>query len=323
MSKTPLVSVVIIDFNSEQYIWRCLDALKKQTYQNIEIFVVDNNSDDGSSEKLKKIQDDNFHYKRFDENVGSSAANNYGIRSSKGELVLILNADVFLNEDYIEKSVLAFEKDKSIGTVTGKLLSAHDHNIIDSTGIILYKEGVGDERGIGEIDVGQYEEEEYIVGACCASAMYKREMLERIRYEDEYYDESFFAFVEDLDLSVIATLQGWKTLYFPKAIGYHIRGGSTSSMSDFVKFLNLRNSELFYRKVLSRFAMIRFFHTLLNLIRIITISKDMKNKIRQDLEQYEETIELRKNHLTDLDYKNLKPFVNKSYIWNRLNPFAK
>lgn len=324
MSINPLVSVVIINFNSDKYIWRCLEALENQVYKNIEIFVVDNNSNDGSSEKLLEIsRNNNIHYYKFESNVGSSAANNYGIRASSGEFVLILNADVFLEKEYIKNSVEAFKRDTTIGTVTGKLLSDSDHTIIDTTGVILYKEGVGDERGMGEIDRGQYDTDDYVVGACCAAAMYKREMLEDIKYENEYYDEDYFAFVEDLDLSVLSTLLGWKTLYTYRAVGFHVRGGSTSSMSDFVQYLNIRNSELLYRKLLSDSPLIVFYHTLLNMIRIFTISSEMKKKIKEDLSKKRKKFELKKEYYSRIDYNNLKPFLKQSYIFKRLNPLQK
>jgi GT2 family glycosyltransferase len=323
VSINPLVSVVIINFNSDKYIWRCLEALENQDYKNIEIFVIDNNSNDGSSEKLLELSQKNIHYYKFESNVGSSAANNYGIRASVGEFVLILNADVFLEKEYIQNSVEAFKRDATIGTVTGKLLSDSDHTIIDTTGVILYKEGVGDERGMGEMDQGQYDTDDYVVGACCAAAMYKREMLEDIKYENEYYDEDYFAFVEDLDISVLSTLLGWKTLYAYRAVGYHVRGGSTSSMSDFVQYLNIRNSELLYRKLLSGSPLIVFYHTLLKMIRLVTISSEMQKKIKEDLSKKREKFELKKRYYSRIDYDNLKPYLKKSYIFKRLNPLQK
>lgn len=314
----PLVSVVIINFNSGKYIHRCLEALQAQTHPRIEIFVIDNCSTDGSSQMLQELPKETFRYYRFDTNVGSSAANNYGIRHAKGDYVLILNADVFLDPNYIRLCVEAFDRDPSIGTVTGKLLSDSDHTIIDTTGIILYKEGVGDERGMGERDDGQYDRDDYVVGACCAAAMYKKTMLEDIRYKDEYYDEDYFAFVEDLDLSVLSTLIGWKTLYIHQAVGYHVRGGSTSSMSDFVKFLNLRNSELLYRKLLSRSLSIRFYHSLLSLIRLKTTPLPLQDKINESLSALSLTQTAKQKFFEGrLDYRRLWHYVSKSYIAQR------
>jgi GT2 family glycosyltransferase len=319
MMDQPLVSVVIINFNSNDFIWRCLEALKNQTYKNIEIFVIDNASDDGSSEKLQNINDKRFNYHRFEKNVGSSVANNYGIKHSIGEYILILNADVFLTESYIEKTMNAFKKNELIGTVTGKLLSEANKKIIDTTGIILFKEGVGHERGMGEEDTGQYDFEDYVVGACCAAAMYKRKMLEDIRYKDEYYDEDYFAFVEDLDLSVCSILMGWKTLYTYEAVGYHVRGGSTSSMSDFVKFLNLRNSEMLYYKYFQRVYSIRILHFFLSVMRIIKLSSHLRKEIIKDI--LEKKSDLKEKQLyfkNKINKQFILPYLQKSYILHRL-----
>lgn len=319
MINNPLVSVVIINFNSDKFIWRCLEALEKQTYKNLEIFVVDNASTDGSSERLQSIDNDNFNYYKFETNVGSSVANNYGIKSSSGEFVLILNADVFLSEDYIEKSLIAFNKDNKIGTVTGKLLSESNHKIIDTTGIILFKEGVGHERGMGEEDNGKYDIEDYVVGACCAAAMYKREMLEDIRYEDEYYDEDYFAFVEDLDLSVCATLLGWKTLYTYKALAYHVRGGSTSSMSDFVKYLNIRNSEIFFNKFFKNNKKVFIYHFILKVLRYFTINKKIKKDVAISLKELKsKQLDKRLYFSKKISYIYLEPFLKNSYVLKRL-----
>lgn len=314
-----LVSVVIINFNSGDFIWRCLECLNKQTYKNLEILIIDNNSDDGSSEALKNLCRKNYYYHKFDSNVGSSVANNYGIKNSSGNYILILNADVFLKENYIEESILAFRKDHSIGTVTGKLLSDSEHDIIDTTGIILYKEGVAHERGMGEVDVGQYDTEGYVIGACCAAAIYKREMLDDIRYGNEYYDEDYFAFVEDLDLSVCATLLGWKTFYTHKACGYHVRGGSTSAVSEFVQYLNLRNSKLFFNKYLTGDKVIYTYHFILTLLRYFTVKKDIRKKIRRELSILKKSQDEKRNfYKGKMNKRNIKPFIKRSYILDKV-----
>jgi GT2 family glycosyltransferase len=78
--------------------------------------------------------------------------------------------------------------------------------------------------------------------------MYRRAMLEDIRIGDEYYDEDFFAFNEDVEISFHAALRGWTTLYLPPAVARHVRGGSTSKMTEFTYYLNERNTRLFLRK---------------------------------------------------------------------------
>lgn len=314
-----LISVVIINFNSDKYIWNCLECIRAQTYNKLEVFVIDNCSSDGSSEKLQKIQGDDFYYHRFDTNVGSSVANNYGIKNSHGEFVLVLNADVFLNKDYVEQSIKEFGRDEKIGTVTGKLLSESNNQVIDTTGIIVFKEGVGAERGMGEVDNGQYDFVDYVVGACCASALYKREMLEDIEYEGEFFDEDMFAFVEDFDLAIMSTLLGWKTLYVYRAVGFHVRGGSTKNVSEFVRYLNIRNSKLCYIKLLSGCRRINLYNQVFRLFRYFTVDNRTRLKVDRDIQKLAKKYASKQNfYRNKIVYSNLIPYLNKSYLTERI-----
>jgi GT2 family glycosyltransferase len=255
MSITPgLVSVVIINFNSAQYISRCIATLEQQTYRPIEIIIVDNGSTDSSVLAVKQMRDDGRVLLFTGNNVGSSKANNRGIRESHGEYILILNADAFPAGEYIEKCVAAFKCNNEIGTVVGKLVSDSNTSIIDSAGIYFFREGLPVDRGFGEADRGQYDTQEYIDGACCAAALYSRKMLEDICLDGEYYDEDFFAFAEDPELSLHSGIRGWRTLYVPTAVVRHVRGGSTATMSEFAYHLNERNMRLMLRKGFSLVA---------------------------------------------------------------------
>jgi len=267
-----LVSVVIISFNSAAYLERCVKSLEDQSYRQIEILVIDNGSKDGSLAIVQQMADRGRVRLFAGDNIGSSKANNLGIRESNGEFVLVLNADAFPLSDYIEKCVQGFGGEGPIGTVIGKLVSDADPSIIDSAGIYVYREGVGIDRGLGERDLCQYDDVEFIDGACCAAAIYLREMLEDIRMGDEYYDEDFFAFMEDAELSLHAALRGWKTLYLPGAVVRHVRGGSSGKMTPFTYYLCERNTRLLMRK---HFALVartsdRLLQTLLLLGRRVT-----------------------------------------------------
>ncbi len=243
-----LVSVVIINFNSAECIERCIKTIEAQDYPQTEILVIDNGSTDGSLSVVQSMENEGRLRLIAGTNIGSSRANNLGIRESIGEFVLVLNADAFPLPDYIRKCVQAFRKNELTGTVIGKLVSDSDPSIIDSTGIYLYREGFARDRGLGEKDNGQYDREEVVDGACCAAAMYKRAMLEDVRIGEEFYDEDFFAFVEDVELSFHAAMRGWTTLYLPSAVARHVRGGSSKRVSEFACYLNERNTRLFLRK---------------------------------------------------------------------------
>jgi len=100
-----LVSVVIISFNSAAYLERCVKSLEDQSYRQIEILVIDNGSKDGSLAIVQQMADRGRVRLFAGDNIGSSKANNLGIRESNGEFVLVLNADAFPLSDYIEKCV--------------------------------------------------------------------------------------------------------------------------------------------------------------------------------------------------------------------------
>jgi len=246
--RSGLVSVLIINFNSAEYIERCIKTIKAQDYPQTEILVIDNGSTDGSLPIVEKMENEGQLRLIAGTNVGFSRANNLGIRESAGEFVLVLNADAFPMPGYIQKCVSAFRKNEQIGTVIGKLVSDSDTSIIDSAGIYIYREGFARDRGIGEKDNGQYDREELVDGACGAAAMYKRTMLDDIRIGEEFYDEDFFAFMEDLELSFHAAMRGWTTLYLPSAVVRHVRGGSSKNVTEFACYLNERNTRLFFRK---------------------------------------------------------------------------
>lgn len=317
--KNSLVSVVIINFNSGKYIKRCIEAVKRQTHDNLEVIVVDNASSDGSGEFLKSLHDKSeIKYIFSEKNLGASGANNLGILKANGEFVLILNADVFLTEDYIEKCLVKFAIDSSIGTVVGKLLSEADHSIVDSAGVEFFKEGVSDEIGIGHPDGEKYSFDRYVAGACCAAALYKREMLESIRFEDEFFDDDFFAFVEDIDLSIIGLLFGWQTYYCSNAIGYHVRGGATSTMSDFVKYLNYRNTNYFWYKTFES-GQSSFLYSTLKALRKYTVSKELQKKYQEEFELIRPKLEKKREFIRQrADYSRLKPYMKRSYLVKNL-----
>jgi GT2 family glycosyltransferase len=302
------VSVVVINFNSLKYILKCINHLLFQKGVKLEIIIVDNNSSDNSLVCINKKAALNNQIKivALDKNVGSSVANNVGIKLCKYDSILILNADVFLEQNFIFKSCEQLYSNPRIGTVIGKLLSSKNNNVIDSVGIKLFREGIGDDIGMGEIDNLNFSKPCTVYGACCAAALYKIDMLRNIAYKSEYYDESFFAYNEDLDLSIRSHRFGWYTLYVPDAVGYHVRGGSTAKYNSFINFLTFRNLFLFQIKhfhpsdpvsfilnityMLLRFMLLKneyklkFLNCLLNLKDILNKRNDINNRSHHDID---------------------------------------
>lgn len=219
------VSAAVINYNGEADLPRCLDSVLAQTHP-VELWVYDNASTDGSAE-LVATRYPAVSLVRSPRNDGYAGAGNRAIRESKGEYVLLLNPDVVLTPAFVERLVAVAEADPGIGSLTGKLLrfpEGPDDRRIDSTGHVLYRNRWVTNRGTGEPDMGQYEAPGEVFGVSGAAALYRRAMLEDIRVGDEYLAESFFVYLEDVDLDWRARLRGWKAWYVPAAVAYHARG---------------------------------------------------------------------------------------------------
>lgn len=226
-----LVSVTIVNWNSKDYIMDCLKSISFQKYPHIELIVVDNNSSDGSLEQLKKYIEKNKIATKIIENnknFGFSKAHNQAIKIAKGEYILTLNFDVYLSEHFIANMVRELELENKIGISSGKIFNktqTADGAILDTTGVELINLFCSD-RGQGDIDRGQYNSQEYVFGASGCASFYRREMLEDIKFNGEYFDETFNTYVEDVDLSWRAQAKGWKCLYNPNAVAFHDRGAT-------------------------------------------------------------------------------------------------
>jgi GT2 family glycosyltransferase len=228
--QTGKVSVIFVLYNSKKYIKPVFDAVFAQTYKDLEVIAVINANEDGSKELL---QQNYQQVKILDSgaNLGFAKGNNWAIQESSGEFLQLVNPDLILEPDYIEKILLAFT-DKRVAAATGKLLrydfeNGIKTNIIDSTGIIMSKSGRARDRGQLQIDRGQFDGDRNVFGVSGAGPMYRRSALEEIRfcehYQCEYFDEDFGSYWEDVDLSWRLNHCGYKSVFVPQAVAYHGR----------------------------------------------------------------------------------------------------
>lgn len=220
-----IISVIIVTWNSRDTIGRCISSIVETKYRPLEIILVDNNSSDGTVEYVEKDFPEIIIIKNS-ENTGFSFANNQGIRNSRGEFILFLNPDACITPDFLDILVKEMDREPVIGICGGKIYKDGQEKILDSTGIFFpfFKMGPYD-RGEDEKDRGQYDRREFVSGITGACALYRRECLEDIKIGEEYFDENYFAYYEDVDLSWRARLKGWRCLYVPEAIAYHRRKG--------------------------------------------------------------------------------------------------
>jgi len=236
MERSILISIVIVGYNAGKYLSLCLDSIYNQTYRNFEVIFVNNGSTDYTASILKSYPD--VRIVKNKDNKGFCFANNQGIKIARGMYILSLNSDIVLDNNFLLEMKKAAEANY-VALFGAKMLNS-DGKTIDSTGLVLSRYYRFFDRGSGEIERGQYDERLDIFGPCAAAALYKKEMLEDIKHNGEYFDEDFFFLAEDFDLSWRARKKGWKARFVPTAICYHYRD-STNFNSKFRQYLSFRN----------------------------------------------------------------------------------
>lgn len=192
-----------------------------------ETLVVDNASADGTIDIVRRGFPD-VGLIACQSNLGFCRANNIGIARTTSPFVLVLNPDTRLSEDFLEALLPVFD-DPRAGMAAGKLLR-FDGRTIDSAGQDLARSRQPNDRGYGCRDRGQFDRDQEVFSVCAAAALYRRAMLTDLADQDgAIFDETFFAFNEDLDLAWRARRRGWKAVYRHRAIGFHARGATARS----------------------------------------------------------------------------------------------
>jgi len=232
---TVSVSVIVANWNGRHHLARCLPSLRTQTYRDFEVVVVDNGSTDGSVGWLTQEYPD-VRVLCNPRNLGFAVANDQAIRATESPYLVTLNNDTEATSIWLAELVAAAESDAAVGMVASQILLASAPGVIDSAGIEVDWTGTAWQRRRGEAadEAGDLEE---VFGPCAGAALYRRAMLDEIGL----FDESFFAYYEDVDLAWRARNAGWRCLYAPRARVYHAHSATGGQDLSYKRFLIGRN----------------------------------------------------------------------------------
>lgn len=219
----PETSVIIPNWNGRDLLDTCLSSLRRQTYRNFEIIVIDNGSSDDSIQFIESFYPE-VRVVKLQENKGFCVAVNCGIKLAWGKYVALLNNDTETHPEWLRELVKALEENPGVGFCASKMVNFFERNKIDNAGDKL--SFYGSIVGKNEIDSGQYDQPRFLFSACAGAAIYRREMFEDIGL----FDEDFFAYYEDIDLGMRAQLRGYKCLFVPTALVYHIHQATSDRM---------------------------------------------------------------------------------------------
>lgn len=231
------VCIVIPNWNGASHIGECLDSLLAQSYKG-HIIVVDNGSVDDSVQFIKSRYS-SVELIEHPKNLGFAGGVNAGIRRAKelgAEFVALLNNDAIADSKWLENLIAVFDDKENVGITTCKLLDDSKQKL-DSTGDWYTTWGLPYPRGRGESVTDKYDDQTEVFAASGGASLYRIKMLDEIGL----FDEDFFAYYEDVDISFRAQLAGWKIRYVPQALAYHQIGATSSKLKGFTTHQTMKN----------------------------------------------------------------------------------
>ena len=245
------VAIIVLNWNGITDTLECLDSLQNQTYNNFTIVVIDNGSTDNSAELLKgyhSAHTDNIEIIYNPKNFGFTGGVNTGIEwalNDDYDCVALLNNDTIADKNWLKNLVKSAEP-KEVGICTGLLLHS-DGKTIDSTGDWYSIWGLPFPRNRND-KTALAPESEFVFSASGGASLYKTEMLRVIGL----FDDDFFAYYEDVDISFRAQLAGWKVAYNSNAIAYHKQGATSKKLPGFAIYQTFKNLPMLFIKNVPR-----------------------------------------------------------------------
>jgi GT2 family glycosyltransferase len=250
MGGAGFASIVVVNYNGRHFLADCLAALERQTVprHRYEVLLIDNGSSDGSVAYVRERYPGVCVYS-VRENLGFTGANNLGFGLARGEYVILLNNDTRVESNWLQGLLDAVPPrpessegprgralprktpvaDERIGGVCSKLLFRDEPGRVNSTGLVLYRDGRGGDRDFRKPDGPATHEQIEVFGGCGASVLLRRELLDDVGG----FDPKLFMYYEDLDLCWRARLGGWRFVYAPESVVHHVCGGSSGTESPF------------------------------------------------------------------------------------------
>ena len=285
-------TVVIPNWNGMQFLHDCLESLRRQDTDDFTTLVIDNASEDGSVEYMRENYPE-VRVEVMEKNLGFSGGVNEGIKRSESPYVLLLNNDVECDPSFVRCLTEAIEKDERIFSVSSKMVRFRERTLLDDAGDLYTVLGYQAQRGTGQpVDDPKYNRPARVFSACAGAAIYRKSVFDKIGL----FDLMHFAYLEDIDVGYRAMIYGYKNVYEPSAVVYHVGSGASGAVqySEFKVRLSARNNQyLLYKNMPGFFRVVNFLPLL--------VGRAVKKRLKE----------------ARAERKNLKkvPF-SMSHVWN-------
>ena len=235
------VSVVTPNYNGKDFLYAYFESLNKNSNEIGEVIIVDNGSNDGSQEFIRNYREKvDFPIVLIEnsQNLGFAEAVNQGISKARYDYIFSLNNDTVVEKSAILELLNLLNTDGRIFSVSSKMVQFNNPELIDDAGddytLLAYTKKRGNNQNLNNfIEVSE------IFSSCAGAALYRKDLLEEL----DGFDSEFFAYMEDVDLGYRARINGYKNMFCPNAVVYHIGSATTGSQyNEFKVRLAARNN---------------------------------------------------------------------------------
>jgi GT2 family glycosyltransferase len=241
----PRVSIVTVNYNGHQWLRLFLPSISMTKYPDYEIIIVDNGSTDQSISYIEDHWKNSVRLIKLKRNFGFAEACNMGVREANGQIIVFLNNDVEVDQYWLKYGVEKLLSNTRAGAVQSKMMQHNRRNMIDCIGLSVDRFGIHLAIGHDELDLGQYDEM-YEIGGCCGGAMI---VWRTVLAEAGFFDNKFFLYYEDADLSWRIKLAGYKILPAQSSVVYHFGSATSKTVpSAFTTFHLTKNYFAFWLK---------------------------------------------------------------------------
>jgi GT2 family glycosyltransferase len=267
-SINPRVSIIIPNYNGKKHLQECFKSLEMMEYDNYEIILVDNASNDGSVEFAQRIFPE-IVILPLEKNYGFAEACNLGVGKAKGDYIAFLNNDTRVDTRWLKELVLAVQKYGESNVYSSKVLFYDSPHAINTIGGIITPMGSGLDINFGKEDVDEYNQVRFVGSPSGCSMLLKKSIF----LEMGGFDKDYFAYLEDVDFGWRCWLKGYKTYYIPQSIVYHKYGSTGGKIDTPFRVFNVQKNRLF--NILKNFSIPNLVtgfivSVIFDLVRIVT-----------------------------------------------------
>ncbi|MBM3205309.1 glycosyltransferase family 2 protein [Candidatus Shapirobacteria bacterium] len=243
------LSIIIINYNTQPLLKRCLESIKKENLKNFELIVIDNGSTDESTTYLSSLEWPNLKLIKNQKNLGFAKAVNQGIKKSQAEYILLINSDIIVRPKSIEKMVEFAKKHPEVGVVGGRLLNP-DGSMqgscfhLPTVGRVMKEFWFKDSSVLSKyVPAGETPVEvEAVVGAVF---LIPKKVVDQVGL----FDERFFMYFEDLDYCRRVKQKGFKVYHYPQSEFIHEHGASGVKLSDQTHQWLAESSKIYHGRI--------------------------------------------------------------------------